>query len=97
MMSKLILPGLLTVALALLALGGCNRAAWQRGLAGAAQGAAATKPVPPPQPASAPTVTCFGRGEATSGSNKICYYDCLGSAAAITIPAVSLCPLTIQH
>ena len=29
--------------------------------------------------------------------NKICYYDCLGSAAAITIGAVQLCPLTIQQ
>jgi hypothetical protein len=96
MMSKLILSGLLVVTLAL-TLMSCSRAAWQRGLAGAAAGAAAAQPVPPPEPASAPTVTCYGKGEATSGSNKICYYDCLGSAAAITIPAVSLCPLTIQH
>lgn len=96
-MSKLILPGLLTVALAL---SGCSRAAWQRGLAGAAQGAAAAQPVPPPEPTPAPkpiTVTCYGKGEVTSGNNKICYYDCLGSGAAVTIPAVALCPLTIQH
>jgi hypothetical protein len=93
-MSKLILPGLLTVVLAL---SGCSRAAWQRGLAGAAQGAAAAKPVPSPESTSAPTVTCYGKGEAISGNNKICYYSCLGSGAAITIPAVGLCPLTIQH
>ena len=42
-------------------------------------------------------VTCFGKGEQISGMNKICYYDCLGSAAAITISATSLCPLTIQQ
>ena len=44
-----------------------------------------------------PTSTCFKTGEETSGTNKICYYDCLGSAAAITISSVSLCPLTINR
>lgn len=43
------------------------------------------------------STTCFSKGEQTSGMNKICYYDCLGSAAAITISAVALCPLTIQQ
>lgn len=42
-------------------------------------------------------VMCFKTGESTSGMNKICYYDCLGSAAAITISSVSLCPLTINQ
>lgn len=42
-------------------------------------------------------VTCFYKGEQVSGFNKICYYDCLGSMAAITISSVALCPLTIQH
>lgn len=42
-------------------------------------------------------VTCFFIGEQTSGMNKICYYDCLGSTAAITISAVQLCPLTIRR
>jgi len=93
-MSKLILAGLLTTALVLTC---CSRAAWQRGLAGAAQGAAAAQPTPAPEPAQPTTVTCYGKGEVTSGFNKICYYDCLGSGAAITIPAVGLCPLTIQH
>lgn len=40
--------------------------------------------------------TCFKTGEQTSGMNKICYYDCLGSAKAITISATSLCPLSIR-
>jgi len=40
---------------------------------------------------------CFSTGEQTSGMTKICYYDCLGSPAAITIGAVQLCPLTINR
>ena len=41
--------------------------------------------------------TCFYKGERTSGMNKICYYDCLGSEAAITISSVSLCPMSINN
>lgn len=41
--------------------------------------------------------TCFATGEQVSGMNKICYYDCLGSQAAITISSVSLCPLSINR
>ncbi|MEI8180760.1 hypothetical protein, partial [Aestuariivirga sp.] len=37
-------------------------------------------------------VMCFSKGEQLSGMNKICYYDCMGSAAAITIGAAQLCP-----
>lgn len=40
---------------------------------------------------------CFKTGEETSGMTKICYYNCGGSRAAITIGAVSLCPLTIDQ
>lgn len=43
------------------------------------------------------SMTCFKTGEQISGMNKICFYDCLGSAAAITISSVSLCPLTINQ
>ena len=42
-------------------------------------------------------VLCFKTGEKVSGFNKICFYDCLGSAAAITIKSVQLCPLTINQ
>ncbi len=42
-------------------------------------------------------VTCFITGEQISGLNKICYYDCVGSAYAITIRAAALCPLTIRR
>jgi hypothetical protein len=30
----------------------------------------------------------------TSGMNRICYYNSLGSLKAITISAASICPLT---
>ena len=42
-------------------------------------------------------VTCFKSGEQTSGQNKICFYDCLGSRAAITIKSFQLCPLNINR
>ena len=42
-------------------------------------------------------VTCFKTGERTSGMNKICYYDCLGNEAAITIRSTELCPLSIRN
>ena len=41
-------------------------------------------------------VTCFKKGEYTSGFNKICIYNCLGSDKAITIKNTQLCPLSIQ-
>lgn len=40
--------------------------------------------------------TAFFKYERTSGMNKICFYDYLGSEIAITIGAVQLCPLTIE-
>tara|TARA_B100001059_G_C17771877_1_gene548939 strand:- start:749 stop:1012 length:264 start_codon:yes stop_codon:yes gene_type:complete len=42
-------------------------------------------------------VTCFVEGETTSGMNKICFYDCLGSAYAITISGTDLCPLNVKN
>lgn len=40
---------------------------------------------------------CMKKGEYTSGMNKICIYDCLGSDASITVSSVELCPLTINN
>lgn len=61
--------------------------------AGAAMSAASNNQTPMQ---SAPGGTgCFARGEQTSGFNKICYYDCMGSARAITIGSTELCPLTL--
>ena len=58
-------------------------------------GCAVAKPLAKPDKQLAST--CLKTGEETSGMNKICYYNCLGSAAAITISSVSLCPLTINQ
>jgi hypothetical protein len=40
---------------------------------------------------------CFKSGEQISGMNKICYYNCMGSQAAITIKSFQLCPLSINQ
>jgi hypothetical protein len=40
---------------------------------------------------------CFKSGEQISGMNKICYYNCMGSQAAITIKSFQLCPLSIDR
>ncbi|MEE8263161.1 MAG: hypothetical protein V3R83_11925 [Gammaproteobacteria bacterium] len=42
-------------------------------------------------------VLCFLTGERVSGFNKICFYNCLGSMAAITIPSLQFCPLSINR
>jgi hypothetical protein len=42
-------------------------------------------------------VICFKSGKQVSGMNKICYYNCLGSTAAITISITTICPLSIQN
>jgi hypothetical protein len=53
--------------------------------------------LPSVQVTEAAAVTCFFQREETSGLNKICYYDCLGSPAAITIRASQICPVTIRQ
>ena len=42
-------------------------------------------------------IMCFKKDERISGMNKICYYNCLGSEAAITVASYELCPLTIDR
>ncbi len=42
-------------------------------------------------------VRCFLTGQQVSGMYKICYYDCLGSTAAITVGSYQLCPVTINR
>lgn len=58
----------------------------------------ATSPIEPTTPAPTTTLTQHGVGFLTSqqksGMNKICYYNVLGSTAALTVSAVSLCPQT---
>jgi len=60
--------------------------------------AAPTKHESPAQPLKVATM-CFKSGEnAPPGSmTKVCFYDCLGSQVAITIPSTSLCPLSINR
>jgi hypothetical protein len=41
-------------------------------------------------------MSCPKVGEQTSGMNKICLYNCVGSMTAVTIGAAQLCPLSIQ-
>jgi hypothetical protein len=55
------------------------------------------KPLNYSKPFRLASMTCFSTGEQTSGMNKICYYDCLGSQAAITVSSVSLCPMSINR
>jgi hypothetical protein len=52
---------------------------------------------PPKREAQANALMCFKSGEQVSGMNKICYYDCTGSEAAITVKAYQLCPLNIKR
>ena len=40
--------------------------------------------------------TGFLSGERTSGMNKICYYDVLGSTYTLNISSVALCPLSAE-
>jgi hypothetical protein len=62
---------------------------------------AALEPPPPPNVTAQPdggggvSGTAFYKGEQKSGFNKICYYDRLGNAVAITIPVTQLCPQTL--
>ena len=42
-------------------------------------------------------VTCLLKDEQTSCTIKICYYDCLGLTAEITISSFSPCPPSINR
>ena len=42
-------------------------------------------------------VRCLLKDEQTSGTIKICYYDCLGLTAEITISSFSPCPPSINR
>ena len=41
-------------------------------------------------------IIAFLTGQYTSGMNKICVYDAMGSQYHITIKSYALCPLTID-
>jgi hypothetical protein len=42
-------------------------------------------------------MVCFYDSQETSGMNKICYYNCLGSLAAITLGFADICPMSIDR
>jgi hypothetical protein len=42
-------------------------------------------------------MVCFYDSQTTSGMNKICYYNCLGSLAAITLGFTEICPMSINR
>jgi hypothetical protein len=42
-------------------------------------------------------LVCFENGQQLSVIKKICYYNCAGSAAAITVPVAYVCPISIQR
>ena len=42
-------------------------------------------------------MVCFYDSETTSGMNKICYYNCLGSLAAVTLGFTEICPMSIDR
>jgi hypothetical protein len=46
--------------------------------------------------ASAFACTGFLKSEQTSGMNKICYYNHLGSTAAVNVASYAICPVTYQ-
>lgn len=48
-------------------------------------------------PAVESAYVCFLKGSYTSGMNRICLYDCLGSTFATTVGAAELCPLTLEN
>lgn len=84
---------------AALLVSGCGLSGAQLSKIGAAMsGASASMSAAMPSAVGTPSATtCFFKSESTSGFNKICVYDCLGSAYATTISATSLCPLTLSH
>ena len=45
---------------------------------------------------SSSTVSCNKTGETTSGTNKICYYNCMGSTKTINVGSMQFCPININ-
>jgi hypothetical protein len=54
-------------------------------------------PKPPIQIQPQIAMVCFYDSQTTSGMNKICYYDCVGSLAAITLGFADICPMSINR
>ena len=85
-------------ALALTALAGCNLTPEQVAALSAAGAAMRDSPSTPGVSAAPRSgLSCFATGDRVSGLNRICAYDCGGSAAAITVGAGQACPVTISR
>jgi len=41
-------------------------------------------------------ISCIKSGEKTSGTNKICYYNCMGSTKTKNVSSMSICPLNAR-
>jgi len=41
-------------------------------------------------------VSCYKTSETTSGTNKICYYNCMGSTKTINVGSMQFCPININ-
>lgn len=96
---KRLAVGLIVLALSACAAAGTKdeRSALDVILYGSGQGGG---PSATRQPASTPAPIpeapqCQYRSEVVSGFNKICYYDCLGSARAVTVASTDLCNLAL--
>jgi len=42
------------------------------------------------------SVSCNKTGETTSGTNKICYYNCMGTTKTINVGSMQFCPININ-
>jgi hypothetical protein len=45
---------------------------------------------------SSTSLSCFKKSESTTGTNKICIYNCMGSDVAVNVKSTRLCPMSIK-
>ena len=45
---------------------------------------------------SSTSLSCFKKSESTTGTNKICIYNCMGSDVAVNVKSTKLCPMSIK-
>jgi hypothetical protein len=62
-----------------------------------AEAASQSRPMTPIQRQPQIAMVCFYDSQTTSGMNKICYYNCVGSLAAITLGFAEICPMSIDR
>jgi hypothetical protein len=62
-----------------------------------AEPASQSRPMTPIKRQPQIAMVCFYDSQTTSGMNKICYYNCVGSLAAITLGFAEICPMSIDR